>query len=281
MEIVRQPGLKSLFLMQIRIPDTHAHLDDPRFDADRDAVIKRALDAGVGPIITIGTDLESSRRAIALAEQYPDVYAVVGWHPSEATAAPRHFREALAWLVKHPRVVAVGETGLDYHRLPSKGGAGLHAEHDYVSSQKALFRIHLEVAVEAGLNVVVHQRDAFEDAMAMLDEFMGRVLPVFHCFGGDSIQAGQITARGWLVSFTGVVTFKNAVALREVVRKIPPGSFMLETDCPYLAPEPYRGKRCEPYHVLETARRVAELRGLTLSALADEIMAVTRSFFQA
>lgn len=266
--------------MPVRIADTHAHLDDPRFDADRDAVIRRALDAGVAPIITIGTDLESSRSAIALAERYPDVYAVVGWHPSEATTAPRHFQEVLAGLVKHPRVVAVGETGLDYHRLPSKTGADLRADQDYVSSQKALFRIHLEVAAQAELNVVVHQRDAFEDTMAMLDEFMGRVVPVFHCFGGDSIQASQITARGWFVSFTGVVTFKNAVALREVVRKIPSGSFMLETDCPYLAPEPYRGKRCEPRYVLETAQRVAELRGQTLSVLAEETMAVTRSFFR-
>lgn len=266
--------------MSVRIADTHAHLDDPRFDADRDAVIKRALDAGVWPIITIGTDLDSSQRAIALAEQYPDVYAVVGWHPSEATAAPRHFREALTELVKHPRVVAVGETGLDYHRLPSRSGADLRADHDYISNQKALFRIHLEVAAEAGLNVVVHQREAFSDALALLEEFRERLVPVFHCFGGDFIQASQITARGWYVSFTGVVTFKSAVALREVVRKVPSGFFMLETDCPYLAPEPYRGKRCEPWHVLETARRVAELRGVTLDELAEETIQVARRFFK-
>lgn len=261
--------------------DTHAHLDFPDFAADLPEVLARAAAAGVTRIITIGTDLASSRRAIELSERFAPVFAVVGWHPSHASEAPADIRAELRELARHPKVVAIGETGLDYHRLPSlKAGGTAEDDARYKAKQAALFAQQLEVAAERGFNVVVHQRDAFEDTLAQMAPFAGRVRGVFHCFVNDVAAMERVLALGSLVSFTGVVTFKNAAAVREVAAAVPRDRFMLETDCPFLAPMPDRGRRCEPAHVKAIAQTVAQVRGCSLEDLSAATCATARAFFR-
>ena len=260
--------------------DTHAHLDFPDFRDDLVAVLERAAAAGITRIITIGIDVDSSRRAVALAERHPELHAAVGWHPSHASAAPPDLRPALRELARHPKVVAIGETGLDYHHLPTaqaKGNATDDAR--VIQDQARIFRQQLEVAAECGLNVVVHQRESFEDTLVQMQAFVGRVQGVFHCFGGSVAQMEQVLALGSLVSFTGVVTFKNADEVRATVGATPLNRLMLETDSPYLAPVPYRGKRCEPAHVRETAEVVARAKGCTLDELSCATAQTAQRFF--
>ena len=261
--------------------DTHAHLDYPDFAADFAQLIERAQSAGIAKIISIGTDLESSARAIKLAEQHPCIYAVAGWHPSNALEAPEDIRLALRELAKHPKVVALGETGLDYYRLPSSQGQGTPADDQrYKEKQAAIFQQQLEVANETGLNCVIHQRgDCFEDTIALLQPFADRVRGVFHCFAGDSAKRQRVLALGSIVSFTGIVTFKNGQNVRDTVATTPPGKFMLETDCPYLSPVPYRGKRCEPAYVKEIAETVAQVKGCSLDELSTATCEVAYNFF--
>ena len=256
--------------------DTHAHLDYEDFAADFDAVLQRARDAGIERVVTIGTSVESSRRAVELAAQHPMIYAVVGVHPTTADEAPADMATALRGLVAHPRVAAVGETGLDYHRLPE----GEDQQRAYKATQAAVFRQQLDLAAEARLNVVIHQRDAWEDTLAILRDYTGKLRGVFHCFGGTPAQADEVLALGHLVSFTGIATFKNAAVVRETAAHVPADRFMVETDCPYLAPVPYRGKRCEPAHTRETAAAVAQARGETLDALAERTTANAEAFFR-
>ena len=194
-----------------------------------------------------------------MCEQFPDLYAVVGWHPSDVLAAPEDLRPELRRLASHPKVVALGETGLDYHRLPSQRPGGASAEdRRYTERQRQLFQQHLEVAAELGLNCVIHQRDALDDLLAIFRPFAPRVRGVFHCFVEDARVVRRIEELDSWVSFTGIVTFKNADKVRETAAAIPLGRFMLETDCPYLAPVPFRGKRCEPSFVRLTAEKIAE-----------------------
>jgi len=261
--------------------DTHAHLDFPEFANDLDQVIERARANGVTKIITVGTDLDSSRRAIAIAEKYPCVYAVVGWHPTEAASAPADIQPALRELARHPKVVALGETGLDYHRLPPKtDDKNVHEADVLVRRQTDLFKQHLEVATEFGLNVVVHQRDAFEDTLGVLSAFAGKLRAVFHCFGEPPMRLDQVLELDAIVSFTGIVTFKNAHTLHETVSAVPLDRFMLETDCPYLAPVPYRGKRCEPAYVRETAFAVAQIKGCSIQTICDVTCQTAEKFFK-
>jgi TatD DNase family protein len=279
--------------------DTHAHLDFPDFSDDLDAVLARAKEAGVGRIVSIGTSIEGSARAIALAEKYPQVFAVVGVHPSSVGEAPEDIVTPLRELAKHPRVVAIGETGLDYHRLPSQSSLGIvddpniaaitgggasevqHAIDDaYKESQAAIFQQQLDLAAELGLNVVIHQRDAWHDTLDILKNYSGKLRAVFHCFGGSHEQAQEVFSLGHLVSFTGIVTFKNAQIVQQCAAKIPNDSFMVETDCPYLAPVPYRGKRCEPAHVRNTAEAIALLRGETFDELAANTTRNAQGFFR-
>ncbi len=260
--------------------DTHAHLDFPDFREDLPAVLARAAEAGITRILTVGTDLESSRKAVALAEQHPALYAVVGWHPSYASAAPPDLRPALSELARHPKVVAIGETGLDYHRLPTTKPGGTAAEDERCKRDQArIFREQLEVAAEAGMNVVVHQRDSFVDTLAGMRAFAGRVRGVFHCFGGSVAELEQVLALGSLVSFTGVVTFKNADGVRATVGATPLDRLMLETDCPYLAPVPHRGRRCEPAYIRETADAVARAKGCTPDELSRATAQTAHGFF--
>ena len=279
------------------LTDTHAHLDYPDYADDLDAVLARAAEAGVGRIITIGTGIESSRRAVALAEKYPSVYAVVGLHPTNVEEESGDWLDVLRGLATHPKVAAIGETGLDYHRLPSEqlssspALSALQAEMaedteamivdgSYRSAQAEAFAAQLDLACELGINVVIHQRDAWDDTVEILKPYTGRVRGVFHCFGNMPDQAQEILAMGHLVSFTGIVTFKNAPIVREVAAMVPENAFMVETDCPYLAPVPHRGKRAEPAHTRLVAEKIAEVRGTTLEQIAAATEKTAAGFFK-
>jgi len=280
--------------------ETHAHLDYPDFASDLDDVLCRAADAGVTRIITIGTSIENSRQAIEFAEKYPAVYATIGVHPTYVEKAEEDVMTPLREMAKHPRVVAIGETGLDYHRLPSEKVArekqvqvmtALRTETDeeieaqirdgaYKSKQASLFQQQLDLAVELRLNVVIHQRDAWNDTLEILRDYGRQVSGVFHCFGGTREQAEEVLAMGHLVSFTGIVTFKNGASVREVAAGLSLGEFMVETDCPYLAPVPFRGKRCEPAHTRLVAESIASARGISLEEIARATTATAEQFFR-
>jgi TatD DNase family protein len=263
--------------------DTHAHLDYPDYSSDLEQVVERARVAGITKIISIGTDLESSRRAIQLAERFDGVFAVAGWHPSDALAAPDDIRDQLRELGRHPKVVALGETGLDYYRLPSSQKPDEVTETDdarYKQKQAELFRQHMEVAAELGLNCVIHERSAAADTLTQFQPFANRVRGVFHCFAGDAAAMQKILALNSLVSFTGIATFKNGQNVRDTITATPLGQFMLETDCPYLAPVPYRGKRCEPAYVKEISEVVAKIKGCSLDELSSVTCATAQEFFR-
>jgi TatD DNase family protein len=259
--------------------DTHAHLDYPDYSADLPEVIARAKNAGIEKIISIGTNLESSARAIQLAEKFPEIFAVVGWHPTEAKNAPHDLRPALRELARHPKVVAIGETGLDYHHLPGSQNGSASDDAIYKKRQAEIFQQHLEVAAETNLNCVIHQRTAFDDTLAQLEKFAGRVRGVFHCFGESVARMEKIFALGSLVSFTGIVTFKNSQNVREAVAAAPLEKFMLETDCPYLAPVPFRGQRCEPAHVKEISETIAKIKNCSPNELSAATNKTAREFF--
>jgi len=276
--------------------DTHAHLDFPDFADDLDAVLAQAEAAGVTRIISIGTSVESSRRAVALAEKYPQVFAVIGVHPNSATESGDDFVSELRTLAQSPRVVAIGETGLDYYRLPSAERApeslvalgnetpgdidAALADGAAKSTQAAVFEQQLDLAVELGLNVVVHERNAWDDTLAILRPYSGRLRAVFHCFGKSPALAAELFDLGHLVSFTGIVTFKNAADAQATATGIPGDKFMVETDCPFLAPVPFRGKRCEPAHTRQVAEHIAQLRGESIEALAARTSATAEAFFR-
>jgi TatD DNase family protein len=275
--------------------DTHAHLDYPDYRDDFAEVLARAQAAGVCKMISIGTSLDSSERAIRLAEKFPAIYAAVGWHPSDAMKAPSDLRPALREMCKHPKVVAIGEIGLDYHRLPSQKSESwssrfsvsdeklkLELQQDdarYKQKQADIFQQQLEVAAEAGLNCVIHQRDAFDDTLTQLKPFAGKVRGVFHCFGESADRMRRVLDTGSLVSFTGIVTFKNGQNVRDTVAATPLDKFMLETDCPYLAPVPYRGKRCEPAYVKEISETVAQVKNCPLEELSAATCKTAHDFF--
>src|SRR6266513_2639103 len=280
--------------------ETHAHLDYPDFAHDFDDVIRRANDSVVTRIITIGTSSESSRRAIELAEKYPNVFAVIGVHPTYAHEAEADVVTPLRGLAKNPRVVAIGEIGLDYHYLPSievrkrKDVQVLNAlqseteeqleasieDGAYKAKQAELFEQLLDLAIELQMNVVIHQRDAWDDTLSILRDYGRQVSGVFHCFGGTLEQANEVLGFGHLVSFTGIVTFKNGKQVREVAAKVPTDSFMVETDCPYLAPVPFRGKRCEPAYTRLVAEEIARARRMSLEEIAGATTATAQEFFR-
>ena len=284
------------------LTDTHAHLDFPEFEGQRDAVIARARAAGVHRIITIGIDPASCRRALAIAEKYSNVYAVVGLHPCNVLdEGAMDFLEELAALASHPKVIAIGETGMDYYHLPSRElvqrdkseavfgalmagtaestEAGI-ADGAMKSAQAEAFKVQLDLAVELGLNVVIHQREAWVDTLDILRPYTAKLRGVFHCFGGSPEAAAEIAAMGHLVSFTGIVTFKNAALVQETVMSVAADGYMVETDCPYLAPVPFRGKTCEPAHTRLTAEKIAELRGETLDKVAADTERTAGGFFK-
>jgi TatD DNase family protein len=282
------------------LTDTHAHLDFPEFDGQLDAVIARARDAGVHRIITVGIDRESCRKSLAIAEKYDNVFAVVGLHPCNVLDdGAMDFLEELPALARHPKVVAIGETGMDYHHLPSrelaKKNRGVFdalqaatadsteaeiADGAMKSAQAEAFKVQLDLAVELGRNVVIHQRDAWEDTLDILRPYTGKLRGVFHCFGGSPEAAAEIAAMGHLVSFTGIVTFKNAALVQQTAKSVASDGYMVETDCPYLAPVPYRGKTCEPAHVKFTAEQIAMLRAEDIEKVAADTERTAREFFK-
>ena len=246
--------------------DTHAHVDGPRFDGDRDAALARASAAGVRLIVNVGHDVASSRRSVELAAREARVFAAVGIHPHEAGTATDADVAVLEELARAPRVVAIGECGLDR-------GPHNHAPFD---AQERLFRRHVGLARRTGLPLVVHNRDTYPDLFRVLEDEVradpswgGRTRDVqgaplrgvMHCFSGGPEEAERSVALGFFVSFSGVLTFKNAPATREAAKVVPSDRLLVETDCPYLAPEPHRGERNEPAWVAHTLRRLAEVRG--------------------
>jgi len=260
--------------------DTHAHLDYPDFASDFQEVLNRAVAAGITRLISIGTNLESSRRAIQLADLHENIYAVAGWHPNDALEAPEDIRPALREFARHPKVIALGETGLDYYRLPSARGGTPAADAPIKRKQADIFRQHLEVAAETRLNCVIHQRgDCFADTLALLEPFTNRVRGQFHCFAGTVAEMQCVLAMNSLVSFTGIATFKNGQNVRDVIAAAPLEKFMLETDCPFLAPVPYRGKRCEPAYVQVIAATVAEVKSCSLEEVSRATCSAAHEFF--
>ena len=239
--------------------DSHAHYDDEQFDIDRDELLDRLHENGVRNIVNIGCSLERSQFSVDLAEKYPFVYAAVGVHPEDAPDTPDGYLSKVEFWTANPKVVAIGEIGLDYHY------EGFDRE-----LQIRFFEEQLDLAERSGLPVIIHSRDATEDTMNILRR-RGRVKGVMHCFSGSAETARQVLELGMNISFTGVLTFKNARKAVEAVKVIPLDRLMLETDCPYMAPEPYRGKRCDSSMLPRVAERLAEIRG----GSAEEIVQMT------
>jgi len=229
--------------------DSHTHLYDPAYDADRDEVLSRAREAGVTALVAVGCDLETSRRAVESAAQNEMIYATVGVHPHEVRHITGTTLSELEALAAHPKVVGYGEIGLDYYYL-----------HSPRETQQTQFRLQIALAKKLGLPIVIHTRDAKEDTLAILkEEEAGSAGGVMHCFTGDLETALAAIELGFYISFSGVLTFANAKALRETAGRLPLDRLMIETDCPYLAPVPHRGKRNEPAYVRQTALALAAL----------------------
>ncbi len=240
--------------------DTHAHLDDRAFDADRDALLAGLAQRGVALVMNPGCSLESSRSAVALAQKYPFVYAAVGSHPDAADEVNDGVLEEYRKLCKlNDKVKAIGEIGIDYHYEDIPRQLQLKA-----------FEAQLELAREVGLPVIVHEREAHEDGLALVRRHRD-VTGVFHCFSGSAEMARQLTDLGWYIGFTGVLTFKNARRAIEAAQAIPLERIVLETDCPYMAPEPFRGKRNDPGYLYRMAEKLAQIRGLSV----EEVHAIT------
>jgi TatD DNase family protein len=240
--------------------DSHAHLDDERFSADLGAVLDRAREAGVRRIVTVGTGLASCEAAIGLAQRNPGFVSVsVGIHPHEAAGADEAALARLMELARSPSVVAIGETGLDYHYNRSP--------HDV---QRALFESQIRIALSLDLPVVVHCREAYADCLAILKSHAGSGLRgVMHCFAADQATAEALIEMGFFISFAGPLTFPSAGKLREVAQLLPMDRLLIETDCPYLAPQPVRGQRNEPAFVRHVAEALAALRGMTAGEVAE------------
>ncbi|MCU0837535.1 MAG: TatD family hydrolase [Rhodospirillales bacterium] len=252
----------------MRFVDSHCHLDFPDYQDDLDAVMARAAAAGVTSMLTISTHVSRFSRVLAVAEALPAVVCTVGVHPHEAAREEGVTVDRLVDLSGHPKVVGFGETGLDYYY-----------EHSPRAAQQASFRIHLQAARRAGLPVVVHTRDADEDTAAILREAAaeGPLSGVLHCFSSGEALARTAIDLGFYISFSGIITFKKADALRRIAAALPRDRILIETDAPYLAPVPHRGRRNEPAYVTETARVLAAARGEELAALAA---ATTENFFR-
>lgn len=241
--------------------DVHAHYDDERFDEDRDIILSSMLDNNVGHIINIGYNLKSSRDSIALSEKYPFMYAAVGFHPSDAHLMTKADFDEIKRLAQHPKVVAIGEIGLDYYY-------GKETE----EVQRRVFREQIELAKEVNLPFQVHNRDSTRDCVDILREAnMGERRGMMHCFSESRETAKKILDLGMKISIGGVLTFKNNVKTVEVVKYVPIEDLMIETDCPYLAPVPYRGKRNSSLYIHAVAEKIAELKGMDV----EEVIAIT------
>jgi len=247
----------------MRIFETHAHLDFPKFNADRDDIIRSCFNNGIEYIINVGVDKKSIESSLKLAEKYPQIYATVGWHPHDAKDFDKDF---LIQNAKHPKVAAIGECGLDFYRNLSPKDV-----------QIKVFEQQIEIAKNLNLPLVVHDRDAHDECYEILAENAAEKV-VFHCFSGDELFAEKVLAKGWKISFTGTITYKNSLQ-ENVVRRIPDNMFFIETDSPYLAPVPQRGKRNSPLNLRYVVEKIAEIRGTTPKKVAEISFRNASEFF--
>ncbi|MBR2421346.1 MAG: TatD family hydrolase [Oscillospiraceae bacterium] len=248
--------------------DTHAHYDAEQFDADRAEVLSALPEQGVALVVNPGCDIPSSRAAVELAEEYPHVYAAIGYHPENCAPYTPEELDVLRELAKHPKVVAIGEIGLDYY----------WEENPPREFQQMVFRAQMELARELKLPVIVHDREAHADSLAIIKEFP-EVKGVFHCFSGSAEMARELVKLGWMVSFTGVLTYKNARKAVEAAKAVPMEHLMIETDAPYMAPIPHRGKRCDSSLVLHTCEKLAEIKELSVEECARITLENGKRFF--
>ncbi len=240
----------------VMLIDTHCHLDFPNFEKDFDEVLSRARSAGVQKFVVPGVELSNSRAAVALTEKFDGVFAAVGVHPHAADSVNEKILNELENLTASQKVVAVGEIGLDFFRTKNSP-----------ETQKNAFRQQLKLAQKLNLPVIIHSRAADSEIFEILDEF--KIRGVFHCFGGDFDFAQEVLRREFFIGLTGIVTFPNAKDLHRVAQKIPLEKLLIETDAPFLAPQKFRGQRCEPAFVREVAETIAKLRGISVEELAE------------
>ncbi len=251
----------------MKLFDTHAHYENGRFDADRDAVLSSLAEKGVSHVANIGSDMETSRQSVALAEKYPFVWAAVGVHPHDAKSFTADNLDELSALLARPRVRALGEIGLDYHYDFSERG-----------DQQRVFAQQMELAHALDVPVIIHTREACADTLDILQQFP-TVRGVCHCFSGSVETARELCAMGYMISFTGNITFKNARRAHEVIAWLPEDRIMLETDCPYMAPEPFRGRRCDSGYLYRVCEVAAEIRGVTPEHLAEVTLQNGKRFY--
>jgi TatD DNase family protein len=248
--------------------DSHCHLDFPDFATELDAVVARARAAGVGRMVTISTKVKKQPELIAITDKYADVFCTVGTHPHSASSELDVDAKTLIGLTKHPKVVAIGEAGLDYHYDTGPR-----------DDQLKSFLEHIAAARETGLPLVIHARDCDADMAAVLKAEIARgpFKAVLHCFTAGAELARTAIELGLYIGFTGILTFKSSLSLRDIAKNLPPDRILVETDSPYLAPVPYRGKRCEPAYVAETAKMLADTRGVSADEIARQ---TTENFFR-
>ena len=248
--------------------DTHAHYDAEQFDADRDEILAAMQENGVGLIVNPGCDIPTSRKALDLAMRCDYIYAAVGYHPESCAPYQESELEILREMAKTPKVVAIGEIGLDYY----------WEENPPRELQQEVFRAQMKLARDLKLPVIVHDREAHADSLAIIREFP-EVKGVFHCFSGSAEMAKELVKMGWMISFTGVLTYKNARKAVEAAEAVPIESIMIETDAPYMAPVPHRGKRCDSTMVLHTCEKLAEIKGISTEECARITMENGKRFF--
>ncbi len=248
--------------------DTHAHYDAEQFDPDRDQVLEALPSRGVSLVVDPGCDIPSSRAALALAEKYPFLYAAVGYHPESCAPYRPEELDILRDMARHPKVVAIGEIGLDYY----------WEENPPRELQQQVFRRQMALAEELDLPVIVHDREAHADALAIVREFP-QVRGVFHCFSGSAEMARELVKLGWMVSFTGVLTYKNARKALEVAEAVPLDRLMIETDSPYMAPVPHRGKRNDSGYLIHICEKLAEIKGISPEECARITLENGKRFF--
>jgi len=238
--------------------DSHAHLDMKQFDSDRDQVIDRALSAGVQHIISVGIDIKSSRNALHLTTHYPSIFATIGIHPHNADNTNNNDLEQIALIAQHDKIIAIGEIGLDFFRNRSAR-----------QKQIEVFTQQLAIAMSIDFPVVIHDREAHTETLKILSSFKRNGLHgMIHCFSGDYKLAKTFIDMGYYISISGTVTYNNARQTQDVARKIPLNRLLLETDAPFLAPTPYRGKRNEPSYLIHTAQKIAKLRGISFEEIS-------------
>jgi len=250
--------------------DTHCHLTFTELANDVEAILARSREAGVTSWVTVGTDTQQNRKTVELADKFENIYATVGIHPHYASDVNSETIAALRKMAQNEKVIAIGEAGLDFHYNFSQ-----------YQDQRRLFARQLKIATEFNLPMIIHCREAFDETMEILEQFGSSVKRVvFHCFGGSAEQAKIVLNHGFYISFTGVVTFKNAVAVRNVAKSIPLNKLMLETDCPYMSPEPMRKQKInEPALLVHTAKCLAELKGMDLANFAESVTKTSKTFF--